>query len=382
MTKLIDGFTYLCAKIINMNFKLGELFCGPGGIAVGARDASIVHNGEKYSITHEWANDYDKDTCETYARNICPENVESVFCEDVRKLDIFSLKPIDCFAFGFPCNDFSIVGEQKGFDGTFGPLYTYGIKVLNHFQPKFFIAENVGGLASANSGSAFKKILDDLRNAGNGYILTPHLYKAEDYNVPQTRHRIIIVGIDRTLNKRFKVPKHTSLNNPITAKEAIENPPISKDAFNNEIIIPSSIVVERLKLIKAGENVWNANLPEHLQLNVKNAKMSQIYKRLHPDKPSYTITGSGGGGTHGYHWAENRALTNRERARIQTFPDDHIFYGSKESVRKQIGMAVPPKLSELIFNSILKTMLDIPYPYIEEKYKQVNELFENELIKT
>jgi DNA (cytosine-5)-methyltransferase 1 len=364
-----------------MNYKLGELFCGPGGIAVGARDASIIHNGEKHSITHEWANDYDKDTCETYARNICPENVESVFCEDVRNLDIKSLKPIDCFAFGFPCNDFSIVGEQKGFDGTFGPLYTYGIKVLNHFQPKFFIAENVGGLASANSGSAFKKILDDLRNAGNGYILTPHLYKSEDYNVPQSRHRIIIVGIDRTLNKRFKVPMQTSLNNPISAKEAIENPPISKKAFNNEIIIPSSTVVERLKLIKPGENVWNANLPKHLQLNVKSAKMSQIYKRLHPDKPSYTITGSGGGGTHGYHWSENRALTNRERARIQTFPDKHIFYGSKESVRKQIGMAVPAKLAEIIFNSILKTMLDIPYPFIEEKYKQVNELFENELIK-
>jgi DNA (cytosine-5)-methyltransferase 1 len=363
-----------------MNFRLGELFCGPGGIAVGARNSSIVHNGVNYSITHEWANDYDKDTCETYARNICPENMESVICEDVRKLDIKSLKAIDCFAYGFPCNDFSIVGEQKGFAGTFGPLYTYGIKVLNHFRPKFFIAENVGGLASANSGSAFVKILEDLRNAGNGYVLTPHLYKSEDYNVPQTRHRIIIVGIDRTLNKRFKVPKHTSLNKPITAKEAIENPPIPADAFNNEIIVPSSKVVERLKLIKAGENVWNANLPSHLQLNVKNTKMSQIYKRLHPDKPSYTITGSGGGGTHGYHWTENRALTNRERARIQTFPDNHKFYGSKESVRKQIGMAVPAKLSEIIFNSILKTMLDIPYEYIEEKYKQVNEIFENELI--
>ena len=101
-------------------------------------------------------------------------------------------------------------------------------------------------------------------------------------------------------------------------------------------------------------------------MNVKGAKLSQIYKRLHPDKPSYTITGSGGGGTHGYHYAKNRALTNRERARIQTFPDDFIFEGSKEQVRKQIGMAVPPKLSHQIFTAILKTYAQVDYDFEDE----------------
>jgi DNA (cytosine-5)-methyltransferase 1 len=114
-----------------------------------------------------------------------------------------------------------------------------------------------------------------------------------------------------------------------------------------------------------GENAWNANLPPHLRLNVKNVKLSHIYKRLNPDKPSYTITGSGGGGTHVYHWKENRALTNRERARIQTFPDDFVFYGSKESVRKQIGMAVPPRLSEIIFENILKTFAGLQYEFVD-----------------
>ena len=78
----------------------------------------------------------------------------------------------------------------------------------------------------------------------------------------------------------------------------------------------------------------------------------------------YTITGSGGGGTHGYHYSENRALTNRERARIQTFPDNYIFKGSKESVRKQIGMAVPPKLSKIIFESVLKSFAGVDYESI------------------
>jgi len=92
--------------------------------------------------------------------------------------------------------------------------------------------------------------------------------------------------------------------------------------------------------------------------------MSQIYRRLHPDQPSYTITGSGGGGTHGYHYKEHRALTNRERARIQTFPDDFIFIGKKESVRRQIGMAVSPHMSKILFESILKTFAGIDYDSI------------------
>jgi DNA (cytosine-5)-methyltransferase 1 len=131
----------------------------------------------------------------------------------------------------------------------------------------------------------------------------------------------------------------------------------------------SPIVLERLSYIKPGENVWNANLPEHLKLKDTNTKLSQIYKRLDPNKPSYTITGSGGGGTHGYHYKENRALTNRERARIQTFPDDFSFVGSIESVRKQIGMAVPPKLSEVIFKHIVYTLADKSYDAIEPNIK-------------
>lgn len=100
-------------------------------------------------------------------------------------------------------------------------------------------------------------------------------------------------------------------------------------------------------------------------MNVRGAKISQIYKRLDPDKLAYTVTGSGGGGTHIYHYAEPKALTNRERARLQTFPDDYIFEGSKESVRKQIGMAVSSKGAKVIFEAILNTFAGIPYESID-----------------
>ena len=111
-----------------------------------------------------------------------------------------------------------------------------------------------------------------------------------------------------------------------------------------------------------------------MQLNIKGAKISQIYKRLDPEKPAYTVTGSGGGGTHIYHWSEPRALTNRERARLQTFPDDFIFEGSKESVRKQIGMAVPCEGAKIIYEAILKTFARIPYDSVNNIFKNNREM--------
>lgn len=347
-------------------FTLGELFCGPGGLAYGALHASIEGHTE-YKIVHKWANDIDPDTCDTYRKNICPNDPESVVCGNVKTLDLSSLGPIDALAFGFPCNDFSVVGEQKGFGGTFGPLYTYGVKVLELYKPLWFLAENVGGLRSANEGRAFQKIQEDMIAAG--YRIYPNLYKFEEYGVPQARHRMIIIGIREDLPYDFKVPSTDTYKNcDVSCRSAIENPPIPYDAANNELTKQSARVIERLQYIKPGQNAFNADLPEHLKLNVRGAKISQIYKRLDPDKPAYTVTGSGGGGTHIYHYSENRALTNRERARLQTFPDDFIFCGSKESIRKQIGMAVPARGAQIIFEAVLKTFAGIPYewmpPYI------------------
>ena len=343
-------------------YRLGELFCGPGGLAWGATNANIGR--DDFGIVHAWANDYDSDTCDTYRHNICPQDPESVIWGDVRKIDLENLPPISALAFGFPCNDFSVVGEQKGFDGKFGPLYSYGIKILKSHRPEWFLAENVGGLRSANEGNAFQVILRDMQDAG--YRVYPNLYKFEEYGVPQARHRVIIVGIREDLPYEFRIPS-TNLYREcdVTCRNAIENPPIPQDALNNEKTAQSATVVERLKHIKPGQNAFTADLPEELQLNVKGAKISQIYKRLDPTKPAYTVTGSGGGGTHIYHWSEPRALTNRERARLQTFPDTYYFQGSKESVRKQIGMAVPCQGAKIIFEAILKTFAGIPYESME-----------------
>lgn len=350
-----------------MIFHLGELFCGPGGLAWGATNADI--NNPDWSIVHEWANDYDASTCDTYRHNICPKSPDSVYCADIRKFDLTQLSPITALAFGFPCNDYSVVGEQKGIKGTFGPLYSYGVKALKIFQPQWFLAENVGGIRSANAGKSFKKILAELQGAG--YTITPHLYKFEDYGIPQARHRVIIIGIRNDINVTYHIPSPTpyqGIDN--SCRTAIEVPPIGKNAFNNELTTQSQTVIERLNYIKPGQNAFTADIPKELQLNVKGARISQIYKRLDPNKPAYTVTGSGGGGTHIYHWEEPRALTNRERARLQTFPDDYKFLGKKENVRKQIGMAVPCRGAKIIFEAVLKSFAGIPYEYVEPSIKE------------
>lgn len=348
---------------------LGELFSGPGGIAIGAELANeTIKEFSDAKFIHGWAVDYHNETIATYRRNIEGATEKTAIVSDVREISakqLAKISKIDGFAYGFPCNDFSLVGEHKGIDGTFGPLYSYGIPILNEFNPKFFIAENVGGIRSANEGKTLLKILDDLSNAGRGYVITPHLYKFEEYGVPQARHRVIMVGIRKDLKLTFMPPAPTHLKKFKTCMDAIEKPPIKRGAYNHELTKQHPRVVARLKHIKPGENAWTANLPEDLRLNVTGAQISQIYKRLDPAKPAYTITGSGGGGTHVYHWAEHRALTNRERARLQTFPDNFVFEGNKEAIRRQIGMAVPPAGAKIIFEAVIKTLEGVEYKSVK-----------------
>ena len=162
----------------------------------------------------------------------------------------------------------------------------------------------------------------------------------------------------------FKVPRPSGKITP--CGRALEG--IPAEASNQEPTRQSKTVEERLSFIKPGENIWQAEeagrLPERLRLNVKNTRLSQIYRRLDPSRPAYTVTGSGGG-THIYHWTENRALTNRERARLQTFPDDFFFCGSKESARRQIGMAVPVEGARQILEALFKTFEGQEYPSAE-----------------
>jgi len=392
-----------------MIFKLGELFCGPGGLALGAGLTEPVRSadGEEFSVSHIWGVDKDPAAIESYEHNIVERYGGEGLCIDAMqfcKREITNYERITALAFGFPCNDFSLVGEKKGVNGQYGKLYKAGIKIIEKTNPFWFIAENVSGIHSANQGNAFRKILKDLKAAGkHGYDLTAHLYKFEEYGIPQYRHRFIIVGIRKDKNLIFKVPAPTHGKNGqpfFTASNAFAE--IQPNASNRELTRQAPRVVQRLKFTPPWENAWFLDelfemrpqkrldilqqLPwfeeefaglsgckicrmiDDARLRCTKARMSHIYRRLDPNKPSYTVTGSGGGGTHVYHWREHRALTNRERAKLQGFPDWFEFKGSKEGVRKQIGMAVPPKGAKVIFKAILDTFAGNDYDSVDSNY--------------
>ena len=351
---------------------LGELFSGPGGIATGAFWAAKKVG---LKLGHAWAVDYDRDSCHTYARNVLRSEGDqlpsSVINKSVTDVQFGRLDEIHALAFGFPCNDFSMVGEMKGTSGEFGPLYSYGVKALNAHEPLFFVAENVGGLRSSKTvtgESALSIIVGELRKAGPGYRVYPHYYKFEDYGVPQMRHRVILVGIREDIADRvdYQIPAPTHLGRHVSVSTALHRIIANDPRWKNNVFTrQSQTVIKRLKCIKPGENAWNSTIDDPaLRLNVKKVRMSQIYRRLHPDRPSYTVTGSGGGGTHVYHWSEPRALTNRERASIQSFPRNYDFFGSKESVRKQVGMAVPPRGAYVVFRSILMSLRGVDYRHV------------------
>lgn len=325
-------------------YRLAELFSGAGGIGLGAQMAQASGS----SIRPVFALDRDPDACATYNANID----DCAVCLPIEDLDIDSMPEFDALAFGFPCNDFSVVGKKMGLSGEYGPLYEHAVRVIEARKPSWFLAENVAGLLSANGGQAYNLIKTELECCG--YKVDARLYRLEDFGVPQSRHRVVIVGFRNDLCVEFVPPAPTTPNRPITTREALAN--IPDDAANHEIRWPSEKVRERLSHIRPGENIWQAVLPEHLRLDFGAFQNSQQYRRMHPDRPAYTLTAAGGGGTQGFHFSELRALTNRERARLQTFPDDFVFHGSMASVRRQIGMAVPPLAARIFFERILECM--------------------------
>ena len=362
--------------MIKQNITFGELFCGPGGMSQGAKDTKISSFGDTYKFIHKWALDNDLDSCETYKNNIKPDRIIN---EDIRlfnnklKKNIEKLQKVDAIGFGFPCNDFSNLGEKNGLLGKYGPLYKEALKIGNLINPKFFVAENVTGIKSSDRGNSFEIIKKDMKLKGR-YNVYSHLYKFEQYGIPQKRHRYIIVGIRSDFDFIYNPPAPTTPLEKqfVNCQKAIEG--IVAGTPNHDYYKSSSTVIERLKNIKPGFNAFNSDIPKKFALKVKGAKLSNIYRRLDPKKPAYTVTGSGGGGTKMYHWRVPRPLTNRERARLQTFPDNFVFSGKPESVRKQIGMAVPPSAAKIVFTSIIKTFLNQGYENIIPNDPEPSEL--------
>lgn len=337
--------------------KVISLFSGCGGLDLGFEQV-----GDYKTV---WANDFKHEACETFRKHFGDVILEG----DIEQVDPYSDKNIpecDIILGGFPCQDFSIIWKRPGLDGERGNLYKSFLRFVDAKKPKAFVAENVKGILTANSKKAIRQIIEDFQNIAPGYVVIPHLYNFADYGVPEYRERVLIVGIRSDMGFEFKHPKpthgeHEGLLPYVTVGDALKD--VENVKFNNEHLRVAERTKTIISLIPEGGNF--TAIPKDSPFYVKGM-ISHVYRRIHRNEPSKTIIAAGGGGTWGYHYPENRPLTNRERARIQSFPDDFVFYGNTTEVRRQIGNAVPPVGVHAVANA-LKPLFSGDYEKIDLK---------------
>lgn len=295
-----------------------SMFSGCGGMDLGFKGGFSVFNRfyPEHPIDIIWANDYNEAACRTYSRNIGYE----IKCGDVWSFLDTMPDSTDILVGGFPCQDISVNGKRAGVNGKKSGLYRAMVDAIKKTNPKVFVAENVKGLLMKYNEDSLKQVLRDFSDLG--YKVSYKLYRVADYGVPQTRERVIIVGIND--GKQFFPPKpERSPGNWMTAKEAIhdlENIPMNPD-FNH---------------------IWS------------EAKRSpeQGNRKLLSNRPAYTIRAECHGNIQ-YHYSLPRRISMREAARFQSFPDDFIFDSKLRETERQVGNAVPPVFAWHIAESII-----------------------------
>ena len=296
-----------------------SLFSGCGGLDLG-----FIQAGFKIVF----ANDIDKEACESYTKNIG----KHILCKDIYELNTKEIPNADILIGGFPCLGFTIAnGKNRDVDSKYNALYLEYTRVLKDKQPKYFLVENVAGI---QSGKAFKenfyeKILPTFQSCG--YELKHTILNAKDFGVPQNRKRVIIIGKRLDIKTEISFPK-TIKTEPKTLKDAIFDLPLEYDE----------------------------SIPNHTGSKHKICINGYVGNRkLEWDKPAPTITGRGsrgGGAVIHPHPNLHRRLSVRECARIQSFPDNFIFYGSNGAAYAQIGNAVPPLMSYYLAKEFIKVL--------------------------
>ncbi len=313
-------------------YKIVSLFAGCGGLDLGFVGGfkSLNKTYAKRNFEIIWANEIDKDFARTYKEYF----KHGIVVDDIRNilyggtsLPLNQLpKKTDIVLGGFPCQDFSHAGKRRGFDNVSGRglLYQSMIEVVKKTEPALFVAENVKGLLTMNKGEAIKIIMNDFEKLG--YHISMKLYLAAEYGVPQMRERVIIVGTNKQRLPKFDHNIRTlDKDQWVTLKEAIGDL----------------------------ENVPEGGVANHYWSKAKLFPGTQGNNLVSANKPGPTMRAEHHGNIE-FHWNGKRRLSAREAARIQTFPDDFIFYPSTSSAYKQIGNAVPPVLSWHVAKAIEK----------------------------
>lgn len=373
-----------------------DLFCGAGGLTEGFRNAG-------YEVG--FALDWDEDSCETYKKNHPGTYVANASITDFTPKQIETLAggPVDVVLGGPSCQSFSTAGRRSRWVGQGDPrndLWEHMFEVVNYLRPKVFLMENVPGMVYFKSGSFGDKILR--RFSDEGYAVRKEILLAADWGVPQRRRRLFIVGILGDVPFEFPEPTHLGgwrrdslelwerrrqergLLQHVTVWDAIGDLPElegtpgpatkyamkadeatsiartlrkgSRSLRDHEVPAMSDGTRQLIRHVPAG-GTWR-DIPPHLlphrYWGMRRTDSTNLFGRLDANLPAYTITTQFNNVTTGCftHPVEDRSLSVREGARIQTFGDPYEFVGSLESRCRQIGNAVPPLLAQVLAHAI------------------------------
>lgn len=332
------------------------------GAAAAGIDVQVVVEADKWASA-------------TYEANHLPKY--GVFSEDIRKFTPIELEntnePLVVFG-GPPCQGFS-TSNQKTRNATNQNnwLFSEFLRVVKHYMPEWVVFENVKGILETEGGMFVDEIASSLSSMG--YEVQYQLLSAADFGVPQNRARFFLVASLDGI--QFSFPKPLS-KSKVTVKQALSDLPAlengaskcqleyprrsrshyaqllrngSKYVYNNLVTRNSPLIIERYKHIPQGGN-WE-NIPDHLMENYKDKFRCHtgIYKRLEENKPSVVIGNFRKNML--IHPTENRGLSVREAARLQSFPDSFIFTGSIGFQQQQVGNAVPPMLAKAVFGELV-----------------------------
>jgi DNA (cytosine-5)-methyltransferase 1 len=319
-----------------------DLLSGAGGISLG-----FNHKG----FRNIFSVDIEPEFCKTYKSNFPEHTLIQTDVSDLSEKEIIRLienKKVDVVIGGPPCQGFSMAGKigRRFLEDERNRLFKEFVRVVKVVNPTFFVMENVARLYTHNKGETRNEIITDFEKLG--YKVDCKIISSADYGVPQYRQRVIFIG-NRIGVKNIFPQKNTDI--PVTIKQAIDKyPKLSSgeksDIANHEAMTHSLQMLEKMSYVSDGGN--RTEIP--IAIRPKSGDIRK-YIRYNSNEPSVCVTGDM---RKIFHYEQNRALTVRELAALQSFPDDFVFKGSKISQQQQVGNAVPPKMAEAIAECIIK----------------------------
>ena len=319
---------------------LASLFSGCGGLDLGFINAG-------FNIVY--ANDFDRYAVQSYRHNLG----DHIHLGDITEIQPENIPEHDILIGGFPCQPFSMMGQQRGFlDGVRGTLFFNVAQIIQYHMPRVVVLENVRNLKTHDNGNTLATIINTLENIrgnglGNGYNVHYDIYNSKDYGVPQTRNRIFLVCIRNDIDVTFTKPNIIPIDVEINNLQSILEENVDQKYYLSHRILPTILAHGTGNYYSRSEIDLRIARP----LTATMAKMHRANQDNYVTQPSQVAVAAGK--------TNIRRLTPRECARLQGFPEDFEIIVSDSQAYKQFGNAVTVNVAEAIANRLIELIPDL-----------------------